>query len=219
MFCKYCGTKNIEEAIFCKECGKQLASNKLFQENVIIEHLHPNETMTQLNHEISCPYCHATGSACYPVDKTKVSGSRYGFWNGCCGLVLLGPVGLLCGLCGNHIKLSNETWWICKKCGKEFISKQSALERANISMKTSALYSFILAMSIGYSFRETGTFWIDMILILIIIGLWASIPMAIQEDSGIPMDRLLTNEELREFWVKFSAFCILSILSGLLFGL
>ena len=116
-------------------------------------------------------------------------------------------------------KVRNETWWVCKKCGKEFLSKQSTVERANISLRTAALYSLFLATCVGYSFGESGGFWIAAIVALIIIGLWASIPMSMQESSGLSMDELLTPTEKTSFWMKYIVLCAISVLGGLLFGI
>ena len=171
------------------------------------------------------PYCHAGGENCHPVVKTdiKTSGDGYGFWNGCCGFILLGPVGLLCGACGSSVKtkVRNETWWVCQKCGKEFISKQSAIERANLSMRTAAIYSLLGSSAVSYSFgdSEVNSFWVVAIAVLVIAGLWGSIPMTMTESSGLPIDQLLTPEEESSFRTRFTLLCVVSILGGLLLGI
>lgn len=100
------------------------------------------------------------------------------------------------------------------------MSKQSAIERANLSMQTAALYSLIAALIVGYSVcdSEISSFWIVAIAILIIIGLWASIPMSMVESSGLPIEQFLTPEEKSSFRTKFILLCAVSILGGLLLG-
>lgn len=45
----------------------------------------------------------------------------YGLGKGCCGYIVFGPLGLLCGLCGmGEGKKSNKAYWICNECGKKF---------------------------------------------------------------------------------------------------
>lgn len=226
MYCRFCGTKNIDGVAFCKKCGKQLS---------VIEQPADQEAQTaqstqqipvsQGNSNIFCPYCHAGGENCHPVVKTdiKTSGGGYGFWNGCCGFILLGPVGLLCGACGSSVKtkVRNETWWVCQKCGKEFISKQSAIERANLSMRTAAIYSLLGSSAVSYSFgdSEVNSFWVVAIAVLVIAGLWGSIPMTMTESSGLPIDQLLTPEEESSFRTRFTLLCVVSILGGLLLGI
>ena len=227
MFCRFCGAENPDEAAFCKKCGKQLSAMiaTAIQETPTARSIQEASLQPQGNSNISCPYCHARGEHCHPIVKTdiKTSGGGYGFWNGCCGLILLGPVGLLCGACGSSVKtkVRNETWWICQKCGKEFISKQSAIERANLSMRTAAIYSLIGSSAVGYSFgdSEISSFWLVVIAILVMAGLWGSIPMSMAESSGLPLDQLLTPEEKSSFRTRFILLCAASILGGLLFGI
>lgn len=226
MYCRFCGTENPNESVFCKKCGKQIKTpeTQLPQDIPPVLADKPVAPSSQETAGISCPHCHAGGENCHPVVKTdiKTSGGGYGFWNGCCGLILLGPVGLLCGACGSSVKtkVRNETWWVCQKCGKEFISKQSALERANLSMRTAALYSLFAAMATAYSFGdgEVSSFWVVAIAALVIIGLWASIPMAMSESSGLPVDQLLTPDEKSSFQTKLILSCIASVLGGLIVG-
>ena len=224
MFCRFCGAENPDEAAFCKQCGKQLTLITPTEEKYTTFRNAPSKSSaTSVDSEITCPFCHASSGNCHPVVKTdiKTSGGGYGFWNGCCGFILLGPVGLLCGACGSSVKtkVRNETWWVCQKCGKEFLSKQSAVERANISLRTAALYSLFLAAGVGYSFGESSSFWIAAIVALIVIGLWASIPMSMQESSGLSMDELLTPTEKTSFWMKYIVLCVISVLGGLLWGI
>lgn len=49
---------------------------------------------------------------------TKTTGSNYGMIDGCCGFLLMGPLGLLCGLCGNDVE--TKEFWICQNCGHKF---------------------------------------------------------------------------------------------------
>lgn len=225
MFCRFCGNKNPEDAVFCKQCGKQIAAEELLSQRATTSTSEtPQSSPTApIEYLLSCPYC--GNNNCRPIVKTEVktSGGGYGFWNGCCGLILLGPVGLLCGACGSSVKtkVRNETWWVCQKCGKEFISKQSAIERANLSMRTAAIYSLIAASVVGYSFSdsEVSSFWVVIIAVLIIAGLWGSIPMAMSESSGLPIDELLSPEEKSSFRTRFILLCVASILGGLLLGI
>lgn len=226
MYCRFCGAENPDEAVFCKKCGKKLTAAELENAQSVSASSPTPQAVppVQQNFAISCPYCHAGGESCHPIVKTDVqtSGGGYGFWNGCCGLILLGPVGLLCGACGSSVKtkVRNETWWVCQKCGKEFISKQSAIERANLSMQTAALYSLIAALIVGYSVcdSEISSLWIVAIAALVIIGLWASIPMSMAESAGLSVEQLLTPEERAAFRTKFILLCTASILGGLLLG-
>ena len=100
MYCRFCGAENPDEAVFCKKCGKKLTAAELENAQSVSASSPTPQAVppVQQNFAISCPYCHAGGESCHPIVKTDVqtSGGGYGFWNGCCGLILLGPVGLLC---------------------------------------------------------------------------------------------------------------------------
>ena len=57
---------------------------------------------------------------------TKVKGSGYSGTQGCLGYLMLGPVGLLCGSCGQKPRAKTKTYettqryWVCNQCGHTF---------------------------------------------------------------------------------------------------
>ena len=81
-------------------------------------------------------------------------------------------------------------------------------------------YSLIAALIVGYSVcdSEISSLWIVAIAALVIIGLWASIPMSMAESAGLSVEQLLTPEERSAFRTKFILLCTASILGGLLLG-
>lgn len=68
---------------------------------------------------------------------TSTSGGGFSFSNSCCGYIMLGPLGLLCGACGSGT--STEEFWICQDCGNKFSNregkKQQAKEEASQKQK------------------------------------------------------------------------------------
>lgn len=63
-----------------------------------------------------CPECGS--SNCQAISETTRTG--YSLAKGCCGWLLLGgPLGLLCGLCGMG-KTKSKIFWVCHNCGKRF---------------------------------------------------------------------------------------------------
>ena len=54
-------------------------------------------------------------------------------------MLLLGPFGLLCGLCGKGSKVESksELWWVCKKCGKAHIALADALKSGKLQLMES----------------------------------------------------------------------------------
>ena len=70
---------------------------------------------------IKCPKCGSNNSQYVSVEH---SGSGGSFTDACCGLLLFGPIGILCGLCGASSSYT-ESYWICHDCGKKFQTDDS----------------------------------------------------------------------------------------------
>lgn len=71
-----------------------------------------------------CPSCHSEN--CYV--QNDVTRQGYGGEKGCCGYILLGPLGLLCGLCGKDDVKSEEKYWLCNNCGRKFDENEARHE-------------------------------------------------------------------------------------------
>lgn len=53
---------------------------------------------------------------------TNTSGGGFSFSDACCGSIILGPLGVLCGACGSDTK--TEEFWICQDCGYKFSNSE-----------------------------------------------------------------------------------------------
>jgi len=63
-----------------------------------------------------CPKCNSENvQVHYEIEKQGFSGGK-----GFCGAILLGPLGLLCGLCGKNKVKSENKFWVCNNCGAKF---------------------------------------------------------------------------------------------------
>lgn len=71
---------------------------------------------------LHCPNCKSEDIHPIPESEVKVSGGGYSLGRGCLGRILLGPFGLLCGLCGRGVSSNTTTrlFWLCKSCGNKF---------------------------------------------------------------------------------------------------
>lgn len=70
---------------------------------------------------MKCPYCGSENiQYC-----TKTSGGGFSFFDSCCGYILLGPLGLLCGACGSGT--STKEFWICQNCGRKFSNTKAKI--------------------------------------------------------------------------------------------
>jgi hypothetical protein len=64
---------------------------------------------------MKCPKCGS--ESCFPISKTEMKG--YGLGEGCCGYIIFGPIGLICGLCGMGEGKKTD-YWKCGSCGCKF---------------------------------------------------------------------------------------------------
>lgn len=67
---------------------------------------------------MKCPICES--EKCRYITTTETKNKLYNAGDGCCGLLLLGPWGLLCGLCGAESTSKTKEYWICENCGHKF---------------------------------------------------------------------------------------------------
>ena len=64
--------------------------------------------------------CSRCGGDCQIITETNSEGQDFSASKGCCGVILLGPIGILCGLCGEGRKINSTSFWICNQCGNKF---------------------------------------------------------------------------------------------------
>lgn len=57
---------------------------------------------------------------CQITTETTSKGKDFSVGKGCCGALLLGPIGILCGACGKGKQINSTTYWVCPQCGNKF---------------------------------------------------------------------------------------------------
>lgn len=67
---------------------------------------------------MKCPKC--GNENCQITTETSSSGKDFSAGKGCCGFLVLGPIGVLCGACGKGKKIQSTSYWVCPNCGKKF---------------------------------------------------------------------------------------------------
>lgn len=67
---------------------------------------------------VSCPRCGSQDI--YPVSEVSTKGKDFNASDACCGYLLCGPLGLLCGATGKGKQTTTTTYWMCKGCGNKF---------------------------------------------------------------------------------------------------
>lgn len=66
-----------------------------------------------------CPKC--GNNNCDILTDVDVKTKGYGLGEGCCGYILLGPIGFLCGACGmGESKTKTKHYGYCQDCGHKF---------------------------------------------------------------------------------------------------
>lgn len=112
MYCRFCGKELAEGSAFCNHCGRSQNEAAVPAAPAVPA---PD---TAGRGTLKCPNC---GSARLQfVTHTKTQGVSIG--DSCCGYILLGPLGLLCGLCGAGSSETKEGW-VCLDCGHRFTTR------------------------------------------------------------------------------------------------
>ena len=76
---------------------------------------------------MKCPKCGSENTQYVAVHHSGSSGS---FTDACCGMMIFGPIGILCGLCGACPGFTDD-YWVCHSCGKKFqAGTAQAVEKA-----------------------------------------------------------------------------------------
>lgn len=173
--------------------------------------------------DTECPFCHSKN--CQPMQKnsTTVTKSGYSMSNGCCGMCLLGPFGLLCGLCGTRTKVDvkNESWWTCMDCGKEHISQKSATEK--LEAMIAGLYGISLfgGVLLSLAIWSFGFSFISLVLVFMAFGMpyggWCAALEMAANDLGYSITEILPIEKKRAYFHQFIGCMAIVVLVGLLF--
>ena len=70
------------------------------------------------NYRMQCPKCKSEN--CQIINEVTTKGKDFSASKGCCGAVLLGPLGILCGACGKGKRVQNTNYWVCNECGNKW---------------------------------------------------------------------------------------------------
>lgn len=77
-----------------------------------------NNTVINQTTGLHCPRCGSYDMV--PVSEVSTQGKDFNAGDACCGYMLCGPLGLLCGATGKGKQTTTTTYWVCKGCGNKF---------------------------------------------------------------------------------------------------
>lgn len=124
-----------------------------------------------MREKFCCPYCGGENLQYVSETSTQTSGGGYSGGKGCLGFLLFGPLGLLCGACGQRqtTSTSTNTYWKCTHCGKTVHHPDDLRQR-------------IAALEKSQPTLKPLMFIISIVLALV---MYAVVTTAVELDSGI----------------------------------
>lgn len=213
MFCPKCGTKLPDGSKFCPKCGSSVDRPVIHlpttapKEPKQVTSSSEQKSSQVSNEDIHCPQCGA--GDCVPQYKTNVSGGGYGCLQGGLGTLILGPFGLLCGLCGRSVKTTNTLMWVCPKCGYEFMSIRDIFNISKLLLWATyflvAIFAFFVVAIIKAQLLYLEMFVCAAIPLLCgVFCLWAAfkVPEGYRESSILQLISAEEKEQLRhQAWI------------------
>lgn len=104
-----------------------------------------------MDNNVRCTKCGSKNLQTVVKTDVQTQGKNYSASQGCCGALLLGPFGLLCGLCGQGKKTTttNVSMFSCNNCGHEFKKREELQKEAdNAGKMKSASLPISIAMAV-----------------------------------------------------------------------
>lgn len=220
--CPSCGAENPLEAKFCHMCGQSLEMGTPKQEIVDTEIVAVPAAAGKVSDNAEntvdtiCPFCGAAGCQMFMRDRTTVKQSAFSFTDACCGTMIFGPLGLLCGLCGGSQKvdIKNETWFACQKCGKQHISQQSAMNKTKALGLSAFGASLLGALFLSYALWFLNFTWISFFALAIPAGMWMSLFETTKSELGRSIIDIIPADDFK----KYLIIIVVSVLAVFILG-
>jgi len=118
-----------------------------------------------------CIKCGSTNVTPFNSANTK---SKFSFFEACCGFILFGPLGILCGM-NSKIKTSNQTHWMCQVCGNQFRDPTELLMEKRSNMMKGAIAMIVfgviaLLLTVVAFINESVLWWLGLISVGLTAG-------------------------------------------------
>ncbi len=136
--------------------------------------------------KLVCPKCGCDNLQITTETQAHTSGKNYSSGKGCLGYLMFGPLGLLCGSCGQKQKttVTNTNYWVCPNCGNKFrnpddikdeISRYKRIASLPMLLVMLGLVSFLAVL--GASIDLTAFVWFGIICGAIFLLSWILIKL------------------------------------------
>ena len=155
-FCRKCGTRMETDDSFCPSCGTAVLNSNASNDNAPIQpttEARPEPRKERTPGSFRCPQCQNDNLQVINESNTTTTGSNFSGTDACCGYILFGPLGILCGLCGanQQTTTTNTQYFICSKCGSKFRTPASLREEAQ-KARSGSVGGVIAALAISIVF-------------------------------------------------------------------
>lgn len=220
MFCTHCGREISDRAKFCRYCGTACCPRN--GEPHDVNHIpdmdyacDDNDTaMKDTSSGLPCPYCGAINSKLVTRTTTHTQAGGYSCTAGICGGILLGPLGLLLGLCGRSASATTatQTKWVCMNCGAEFISPQDAKKVIYALAVLGTMFTQATVFLVPLCLSEPGFLWIFSVLAACAAISWIA---CMYNRTGYRLEEVMTDSEL-DRWKKICIFANVGFMVGII---
>lgn len=142
-----------------------------------------------------CPKCGSKNLQITTETDTQTHGKNFSTGKGCLGYLMFGPLGILCGSCGQQQKttVTNTQYWVCPDCGNKFRNPDDIREELNQYKKKYSL-SFLIFSLILSAILLTVGITVDMSALTV----FASIVCIISIGGFISAKKILIPQKEKE---------------------
>ena len=209
--CPMCNHIQLASRKRCCKCGTyfdKALEEKLKNRIILPEQKQPN-TNKEKRPVFCCPSCGHKDLQVINETSSQTSGGGYSAGKGCLGYLLLGPLGLLCGSCGQSqtTTTTHHTYWACPRCGKKFEHPDEL--RNKINSLESPIFATMSAIGgvialILFLIFEKMDIGLALFIGLFTLGFFALIGFGVQKTFETKSQKL--ENELRELETNMQKF-------------
>ena len=116
-----------------------------------------------------CRECGSENLQSFRDTNVKTTGKNYSGGQGCLGFLLFGPLGLLCGNCGQgqQTQVQQKTYWVCSKCGHKFRDPEEWRKEVT-EYRHVGIASIVAGVGLGLILMISGAAELGLVLALML---------------------------------------------------